>query len=86
MGQIKNTFVKHLAKRLIEKYPDKFTNDFEKNKEELDKMITLESKKIRNLVAGCLVHVIRKKEAPSFEMPFQPKKEEVRVKRRRKHR
>jgi len=76
LGNIKNTFVKHLAEGLIEKYPDKFTKDFEKNKEELDKLIRLESKKVRNKVAGYLVHEIIKKETPSFEAPYHPRKEE----------
>ena len=74
MGQVKNVFIKHLAKSLIEKYPDKFTKDFEKNKEELDKLIELESKKIRNKVAGYLAHIMSKKELPSFEAPYRPRK------------
>ena len=84
MGQVKNVFIKHLAKSLIEKYPDKFTKDFEKNKEELDKLIELESKKIRNKVAGYLVHLMSKKELPSFEAPYRPRKGEERGRRRRK--
>jgi len=82
LGQVKNVFIKHLAKRLIEKYPDKFTKDFEKNKEELDKLIRLESKKVRNKVAGYLVHEIIKKETPSFEAPYH-KREERRGRRGR---
>ena len=82
MGQVKNVFIKHLTKRLIEKYPDKFTKNFDKNKEELDKLIRLESKKIRNMVAGYLVHTIRKKETSSFEAPYH-KREERRGRRGR---
>ena len=74
MGQIKNQGIKTLAKTLIEKYPDSFSKDFEKNKEEIDKIILLESKKIRNKVAGYLVHEIRKKELPQKE--FRPQTEE----------
>jgi len=82
LGQVKNVFIKHLAKDLIEKYPDKFTKDFEKNKEELDKLIRLESKKVRNKVAGYLVHMMSKKEQPSFEAPYRPRKGERRGRRR----
>ncbi len=84
MGQIKNQFIKNLAKTLIEKYPDKFTNSFEKNKEEIDKIVVLESKTIRNKVAGCLVHEIRKREMPKQE--FRPKPEERKRRWRRKRR
>lgn len=68
----------------MEKYPDKFTKDFEKNKEELDKLIELESKKIRNKIAGYLSHTMRKKEQPYFEAPYRPRKEGGRGRRRRR--
>ena len=84
MGQIKNKVIKTLAKILIEKYPDKFSKKFEKNKEEVDKIILLESKKTRNKVAGCLVHEIRKKEAPKRE--FRPQTKERKRTRRWKRR
>lgn len=84
MGQIKNKIIKNLAKTLIEKYPDKFTNSFEKNKEEVDKIVILESKKVRNRVAGCLVHEIRKREMPKLE--FRPKTKERKGRWKRKRR
>ena len=52
MGQVKNLAIKNVARDLVEKYPDKFTTDYDKNKEEMDKLVTVESKKIRNKVAG----------------------------------
>jgi len=58
---VKNLFIKNLARELVEKYPDKFSEDFQKNKEELEKLIKLESKKIRNLLAGYIVHILRKR-------------------------
>jgi len=61
VGQVKNLFIKNLARELVEKYPDKFSEDFQKNKEELEKLIRLESKKIRNLLAGYIVHILRRK-------------------------
>lgn len=84
MGQIKNKVIKGLAKTLIEKYPDKFSKNFEKNKEETDEIILLESKKTRNQVAGYLVHEIRKKEAPKRE--FRPQTEERKGTRKWKRR
>jgi len=61
VGQVKNLFIKNLARELVEKYPDKFSEDFQKNKEELEKLVKLESKKIRNLLAGYIVHILRRK-------------------------
>ena len=74
MGRIKNIFIKNLAKSLIEKHPGKFSDDFNKNKEELGKLMKLESKKIRNMVAGYLTHAIRKGgKVPTFEVKYQVK-------------
>jgi len=54
MGRIKTSFVKHIAKDLVEKYPGKFSNDYEKNKKDLSEVMIFESKRMRNIVAGYL--------------------------------
>jgi small subunit ribosomal protein S17e len=54
MGRIKTSFVKHVAKDLVEKYPDKFSTDYEKNKTALKEVMIFESKRMRNIVAGYL--------------------------------
>ncbi len=53
MGNIRTTFIKKMSKELVDKYPKELTGDFEKNKEFLKKVI--ESKEIRNKVAGYIV-------------------------------
>lgn len=52
MGRIKTSSVKSIAKELVEKYGDKFSADFEKNKEVLMRLVHFESKRMRNIVAG----------------------------------
>jgi len=54
MGRIKTSFVKHVAKDLVEKYPDKFSTDYEKNKIDLKGVMIFESKRMRNIIAGYL--------------------------------
>jgi small subunit ribosomal protein S17e len=54
MGRIKTSFVKHVAKDLVEKYPDKFSTVYEKNKTDLKEVMIFESKRMRNIVAGYL--------------------------------
>jgi small subunit ribosomal protein S17e len=54
MGRIKTSFVKHVAKDLLEKYPDKFSTNYEKNKNDLKEVMIFESKRMRNTVAGYL--------------------------------
>lgn len=52
MGRIKTTFVKHIAKELYQKHADKFTTDFSKNKEVINQLIVIKSKKLKNVIAG----------------------------------
>lgn len=52
MGRIKTSFIKKIAKELLEKNPEKFSTDFETNKKIVEELIDIKSKKIRNIVAG----------------------------------
>ena len=84
MGQIKNLAIKNMARNLIEQFPDKFTTDYQKNKEEMDKLVTVESKKIRNMIAGYIVHIIRVKNSPKKSgISYQFKEKDRRLKRGR---
>jgi small subunit ribosomal protein S17e len=55
---IKPDYVKKTGKLLLEQYPTAFTTDFETNKESVSKLTDIESKGVRNRVAG---YVTRKK-------------------------
>lgn len=59
MGRIKTSFVKNLAKELIEKYPGKFSSSFEKNKEILKEILEIRSKKLRNILAGYIARILK---------------------------
>jgi small subunit ribosomal protein S17e len=52
MGNIRQTNIKRISFRLIENYGTIFTKDFETNKTLVTKYTTIESKVIRNRVAG----------------------------------
>ena len=52
MGRIKTSFVKTIGRDLFEKNADKFSNDFSKNKEIINQLIDVKSKKLRNIIAG----------------------------------
>ena len=55
---IKPKYVKQLGKVLLEKYPQAFNADFETNKESVNKLTNVESKGVRNRIAG---YITRKK-------------------------
>jgi small subunit ribosomal protein S17e len=57
MGRIKTTFVKNIAKDLMEKYPESFNKIFDDNKKMLAPLISFTSRKMRNLVAGYVTSV-----------------------------
>ncbi len=62
MGNIKQTFIKRTARELFDRYPDKFTRDFEHNKKMVQELTNVTSKTIRNRIAGYITRLVRMKE------------------------
>lgn len=56
---IKPTYIKNLGTKLMEKYPDAFSPDFEENKKIVAEHTNIESKAIRNRVAGYISRKLR---------------------------
>ncbi|MEM0449039.1 MAG: 30S ribosomal protein S17e [Methanomassiliicoccales archaeon] len=52
MGRIRPTYIKRVAIELVEKYPRLFTNDFEVNKQLVEKLTNVQSVAMRNRIAG----------------------------------
>lgn len=59
MGRIKTKLVKRITKQLIAKHKEDFTEDYAKNKEVLKKYINIKSTKIKNVIAGYTVRLIK---------------------------
>ena len=49
---IKPAYVKKTATMLMERYPDAFSTEFEHNKDVVDEVTNIESKSVRNRIAG----------------------------------
>jgi small subunit ribosomal protein S17e len=58
MGKVRPDHIKNLARKLIERFPRKFTEEFEANKEMVEKFTDVTSTKIRNRTAGYITHLI----------------------------
>ncbi len=58
---IKPAYVKKTATLLMERYPKAFGDDFEHNKELVQELTNIESKGVRNRIAG---YVTRKRRRP----------------------
>ncbi|MFB6284480.1 MAG: 30S ribosomal protein S17e [Halobacteria archaeon] len=49
---IKPAYIKKIGKELLDRYPEVFTGDFESNKEKVNQLTNVESKTVRNRIAG----------------------------------
>ncbi len=58
MGKVRPEHVKRLARKLVERFPDKFTTNFENNKRQVDALTNVNSIKLRNRVAGYIVRLL----------------------------
>jgi len=60
MGRIKTLQIKRVTARIMESHRDKFTEDFEKNREILNGLIITQSKKLKNIIAGYITRLKKK--------------------------
>ncbi|MDI6884690.1 MAG: 30S ribosomal protein S17e [Hadesarchaea archaeon] len=61
MGKVKSLYIKRAARRLLERYPDKFSTDFKQNCQALDALLKLGSKPLRNRIAGFISNLLKQK-------------------------
>ena len=50
--------VKRISRELVERFPDRFTKNFESNKQLVKTLTNIKSKKLRDRVAGCTTHLV----------------------------
>ncbi|MBT4540142.1 30S ribosomal protein S17e [Candidatus Woesearchaeota archaeon] len=61
MGRIKTTLVKRTGSKLFKENEDKFSNDFAENKLAVDELAEIQSKKLRNVIAGYVTRLNKNK-------------------------
>ena len=52
MGNIRPTYIKRVAIELVERYPERFTADFDANKKAVSELADIQGKSMRNRIAG----------------------------------
>jgi len=57
VGSVRSERIKRVARELVEKYPDKFSTDYEANKKVLGEITIISSNTIRNQLAGYISHL-----------------------------
>jgi small subunit ribosomal protein S17e len=58
LGKVKTEHIKRLAKELMERFPNKFSSNFDDNKHAVDELTEGATTKVRNQVAGYITHTI----------------------------
>ncbi|MAK40972.1 MAG: 30S ribosomal protein S17e [Euryarchaeota archaeon] len=61
MGNIRPSFIKTRALRLIEIYPDQFTDDFDNNKKMVSEFSDVDNKRMRNWIAGYITRYVQRR-------------------------
>ena len=62
MGRIRTTYIKRIARKMIESHGNMFSKDIEKNKKAMDELADIYSKQIRNKIAGEILHLLKQRE------------------------
>ena len=58
---IKPSYIKTLGTELMNKQSDAFTNNFDENKQKLGTVAVIESKRVRNRIAGYITRKVNTK-------------------------
>ncbi|MGB9748932.1 MAG: 30S ribosomal protein S17e [Candidatus Woesearchaeota archaeon] len=62
MGRIKTAMIKRISEEIYEKYKEKVSKDYEQNKLLVESLISNNSKKLRNTIAGYVTRLAKKGE------------------------
>ncbi len=58
MGKVRSDHIKKASRKLVQKFPERFTKDFEDNKKALEVLAEIPSKKLRNRIAGYITRLV----------------------------
>lgn len=61
MGNIRPSFIKIRAIKLVEQHREKFTDDFDHNKIVVSQLTDVNSKKLRNWIAGYVTRYLQRR-------------------------
>lgn len=76
MGKVRTEQVKRIARELVERYPDKFTANFENNKKLVESLINISSTKQRNRIAGYVTRLLSSMQTSQASEVFESEETE----------
>ncbi len=59
MGRIRTQFVKRISGSLLSKHKDNFTEKFDDNKQQVQQLTDVSTKKLRNMIAGYITKKVK---------------------------
>lgn len=59
IGKVRPDHIKEIANILVERFPKKFSSDFEHNKKMVDMLTDVTSIKVRNRIAGYIIRLVK---------------------------
>jgi small subunit ribosomal protein S17e len=59
MGNIRPTYIKRVGEELLLRFPEQFGTNFEENKRRVKELTDLQSKSMRNRVAGYVTRLVK---------------------------
>ncbi|GKT27451.1 Ribosomal protein S17e like protein [Aduncisulcus paluster] len=81
MARVRTKTIKRAARSLIEKYYTKLSLDFQMNKRVCDEFAVIQSKRMRNKIAGYVTHLMKRIQAgpvPGISLKLQEEEREKR--------
>ncbi len=82
MGRVRNKTVKRAARKIVEDYYGKLTLDFQTNKRLVDEVAIIQTKKLRNRIAGYTTHLmvrIQRRPVKGISLKLQEEERERRM-------
>jgi len=72
MENIRPTYIKRIAKEILNMYPDKFVaSDFQHNKKKVGELADFDSNILRNRVAGYIIRLLATKKTQKKEYNYE---------------
>ncbi|MBS7636612.1 30S ribosomal protein S17e [Candidatus Bathyarchaeota archaeon] len=65
MGKVRTEHIKRIAKELVRRFPNKFSNSFEENKRVITTLLQGTTTRVRNQIAGYITHIYSSMETPA---------------------
>jgi len=57
LGKVRTETVKRVSRELLRRFPDRFSGDFETDKQAVNELVLTQSKRLRNRIAGYITRL-----------------------------